>query len=181
MSQPSVLAVHGSTSSQCSSLLWVNVLLAGDWGEDTENTFICYIMNLFFFSLNDNGTYVRFCWIPSHWDIEGNDKVERLTKETTMQIWSHWSTLISTSSCKWSGMYEVRDLFPWEMLTKMVIWCLLNAGKNWNSAQINLCSILNVYQKYVFDVTLSTEKSTNDIDADMAQNEMQLYLIPHAN
>ena len=75
-------------------------------------------------------------------------------------------------------VYEVRDLFPWEMPTKMVISCLLNVEKICNSAQINLSSILNFYQKYLFDATISTEKSTNEIDADLAQNEMQLYLIP---
>ena len=75
-------------------------------------------------------------------------------------------------------LYVVRDLFPWEMLTKMVISCLLNVEQIWNSAQINLISILNFYQKYVFHTTISTEKSTNEIDADLAQNEMQLYLIP---
>ena len=35
-------------------------------------------------------------------------------------------------------IYEVRDLFPWEMFTKMVISCLLNVEKIWNSAQIKL-------------------------------------------
>ena len=60
----------------------------------------------------------------------------------------------------------------------MVISSLLNVEKIWNSAQINLRSILNFYQKYVFDATISTEKSINEIDADLAQNEMQLYLIP---
>ena len=50
--------------------------------------------------------------------------------------------------------------------------------KIWNSAQINLSSILNFYQKYVIDATISIEKWSNEIDADLAQNEMQLYLIP---
>ena len=64
------------------------------------------------------------------------------------------------------------------MLTKMVILCLLNVEIIWNSAQINLSSIINFYQKYVIDATISIEKWTNEIDADLAQNEMQLYLIP---
>ena len=34
-------------------------------GEDTENPFICHIMNLLW-SLSDKGTRVRFCWVPSH-------------------------------------------------------------------------------------------------------------------
>ena len=58
-------------------------------------------------------------------------------------------------------IFEVRDLFPWEMLTKMVISCLLDNEKIWNSAQINLSSTLNFYRKYVFDATISTEKSTS--------------------
>ena len=74
----------------------------------------------------------------------------------------HESTLI----------YEVRDLFPWEMLTKMTISCLLSVEKIWNLAQINWSSILNFHRKYVFDETISTEKSTSEIDADLAQNEM---------
>ena len=56
------------------------------------------------------------------------------------------------------------------MLTKMAILCLLNVEKIWNSTQINLSSILNFYQIYVFDATISTEKSTSEIDADLAQD-----------
>ena len=52
-------------------------------------------------------------------------------------------------------------------------------AKCWKNVKINLSSILNFYQKYVFDATKSNEKSTNEIDVDLAQNgEMQLYLIP---
>ena len=40
-------------------------------GEDTENPFICHIMNLLW-SLSDKGTRVRFCWVPSHCGIDGN-------------------------------------------------------------------------------------------------------------
>ena len=50
--------------------------------------------------------------------------------------------------------------------------------KNWNSAQILLSSTLDIYPKYFFDAEKSTEKSTSEIDADLAQNEMLLYLIP---
>ena len=53
-------------------------------GEDTENPLICHIMNLLWLS-SDRGTRVRFCWIPSHCDIEGNEKVDQLTKETLDQ------------------------------------------------------------------------------------------------
>ena len=47
--------------------------------EDTENPLICHIMNLLWL-LSDRG--VRFCWIPSHCGIEGNERVDQLAKET---------------------------------------------------------------------------------------------------
>ena len=50
-------------------------------GEDTENPFICHIMSLLRL-LSDKGTHVRFCSIPSHCDIEGNERVDQLAKET---------------------------------------------------------------------------------------------------
>ena len=50
-------------------------------GEDTENHFICHIMNLLWL-LSDKGTHVRFFWIPSHCGIEGNERVDQLAKET---------------------------------------------------------------------------------------------------
>ena len=50
-------------------------------GEDTENPFICHILNLLW-SLSDKGTYVRFCWIPSHCGIDGNEQVDQLAKES---------------------------------------------------------------------------------------------------
>ena len=50
-------------------------------GEDTENPFICHIMNLLW-SLSDKGTHVRFCWVPGHCGIEGNERVDQLAKET---------------------------------------------------------------------------------------------------
>ena len=53
-------------------------------GEDTENPFICHIMNLLWL-LSNKGTHVRFCWIPSHCGIEGNEKVDQLAKETLDQ------------------------------------------------------------------------------------------------
>ena len=49
-------------------------------GEDTENPFICRIMNLLWL-LSDKGTHVHFCWIPSHCGIEGYEKVDQLEKE----------------------------------------------------------------------------------------------------
>ena len=53
-------------------------------GEDTENPFICHIMNLLW-SLSDKGTRVRFCWVPSHCGIDGNKRVDQLAKETLDQ------------------------------------------------------------------------------------------------
>ena len=53
-------------------------------GEDTKNPFICHIMNLLW-SLSDKGTHVRFCWVPSHCGIDGNERVDQLAKETIDQ------------------------------------------------------------------------------------------------
>ena len=53
-------------------------------GEDFENPFICHIMNLLW-SLSDKGTRVRFCWVPSHCGIDGNERVDHLAKETLDQ------------------------------------------------------------------------------------------------
>ena len=53
-------------------------------GEDTENPFICHIMNLLW-SLSDKGIHVRFCWVPSHCGIDGNERVDQLAKETLDQ------------------------------------------------------------------------------------------------
>ena len=50
-------------------------------GEDMENPLICHIMNLRW-ALSDKSTCVRFCWVPSHCDIEGNEVVDQLAKET---------------------------------------------------------------------------------------------------
>ena len=49
-----------------------------------SNPFICHIMNLLWLFSN-KGTHVRFCWIPSHCGIEGNEKVNQLAKETLDQ------------------------------------------------------------------------------------------------
>ena len=53
-------------------------------GEDTKNPFICHVMNLLWL-LSDKGTSVRFCWIPSHCGIDGNERVDQLAKETLDQ------------------------------------------------------------------------------------------------
>ena len=46
-------------------------------GEYTENSLICHIMNVLC-ALSDKGTYVCFCWVPSHCSIEGNETVDQL-------------------------------------------------------------------------------------------------------
>ena len=63
------------------SLLAVISCLQAIEGEDTENPFICHIMNLLWL-LSDKGRHVRFCWIPSHCGIEGNKRVDQLAEET---------------------------------------------------------------------------------------------------
>ena len=50
-------------------------------GEDIDNPLIGHIMNLLW-ALSDKGTCVRFCWVPSHCGIEGNEIVDQLSKET---------------------------------------------------------------------------------------------------
>ena len=50
-------------------------------GEDTEHPLLCRIMNLLW-KLNDKGTHVKFCWIPSHCEIEGNEAADKLAKES---------------------------------------------------------------------------------------------------
>ena len=49
--------------------------------EYTENPLVCHIMNLLW-ALGDKGTHVRFCWLPSHCGIEGNEIEDQLAKET---------------------------------------------------------------------------------------------------
>ena len=53
-------------------------------GEDTENPFICHIMNLLW-SLSHRGTRVHFCWVPKHCGIVGNERVDQLAKEALDQ------------------------------------------------------------------------------------------------
>ena len=50
-------------------------------GEDTYNPLICQIMNLLW-ALSDKGTRLRFCLVPSHCGIEGNEIVDQLARET---------------------------------------------------------------------------------------------------
>ena len=92
-------------------------------GEDTENPFICHIMNLLW-SLSDKGTRVRFCWVPSHCGIDGNEIVDQLAKETLNQdidplasvhytdmkplVNSYIQNLVQT---KWDVAVHGRDLY----------------------------------------------------------------------
>ena len=48
-------------------------------GEDTENPLVCHIVNALWV-LSDKGTFVHFCWVPSHCGIEGNEIVDQLAK-----------------------------------------------------------------------------------------------------
>ena len=50
-------------------------------GEDTQNPFICHIMNLLSL-LSKKGTQVCVCWIPSQCGMEENERVDQLAKET---------------------------------------------------------------------------------------------------
>ena len=58
--------------------------LHGIEGKDTENPFICHIMNLLWL-LSNKDTRVCFCRIPSHCGIDGNERVDQLAKETLDQ------------------------------------------------------------------------------------------------
>ena len=83
-----------------------------------------------------------WCW---WWYLCYRGKVALSDISTPSYIWiTYWEYL----GC--SIAYEVRDLFPWEMLTKTAISCFLNVQKFWNSAQINLSSTLNFYRRYFF-------------------------------
>ena len=94
-------------------------------GEYTLNHRIWYIMGLLWL-LSDKGTRVRFCWIPSHCGIGGNERVDWLAKETfdhetdtlaSVQNadWSHQSIPISNSWFKWSGtcLYMADIFISW--------------------------------------------------------------------
>ena len=63
---------------------WLDCVKKNLSNEDTENPFICHIMNLLW-SLSDKGTSVHFCWVPSHCGIDGNERVDQLAKETPDQ------------------------------------------------------------------------------------------------
>ena len=66
-------------------------------GEDTEQPFICRIMNLLW-RLHDKGTNVRFCWLPSHRGIEGNEVADRLAREALDQDATAKGTLLGSET-----------------------------------------------------------------------------------
>ena len=65
--------VHHNVVAYSNSMSCLQAIVS----EDTEDPFMCHIMNLLWL-LNDRGTHVRFCWIPSHCGIEGNKRVDQL-------------------------------------------------------------------------------------------------------
>ena len=77
-----VLPTHGPSASRCSGLLWLNVLFTGNRVWRHLEHFICHIL---LWLLNDRGPRVRFCWVPSHCGIEGNERMDQLAKETLDQ------------------------------------------------------------------------------------------------
>ena len=92
-------------------------------GESNENPFICHIMNLLW-SLSDKGTRVRFCWVPSHCGIDGNERVDQLAKETLDQDIDSRASVHSTDmkplvnsyiqklvQTKWDVAVHGRDLY----------------------------------------------------------------------
>ena len=67
-------------------------------------------------------------------------------------------------------MYQVKDLLPWEMLSKIAISYVLNVKKmklGTNKLKIDF----KILPKMFFDATISTAKTTNEINADLAQND----------
>ena len=78
-SDTELLRRRGPSPSRCSGLLWLNVLLATNWGWRHREIYHAHIMNLLW-SLSDRGTHVRFCWIPCHCGIQSNERVDQLWK-----------------------------------------------------------------------------------------------------
>ena len=109
-------------------------------GEDTEDPFICHIMNLLWL-LSDRGTRVRFCWIPSHCGIEGIERVDQLAKETLDQDMDPLASVHYTDlKPKWDVAIHGRDLYlvkPTQFITWItpIWWNLLT------SASPQICTI----------------------------------------
>ena len=70
--------------SRCSSLLWLNVLFAGNWGWRHREPF-----NLPNHEpalvIEWQGYTFRFCWIPSHCGTDGTERVDQIANETVNQ------------------------------------------------------------------------------------------------
>ena len=92
-------------------------------GEDTDNPYICHIMNLLWL-LSDKGTCLRFCWIPSHFGIEWNERVDQLAKESLDQdidplvnvLYTYMKPLVNSYiqklvQTKWDVAVHGRDLY----------------------------------------------------------------------
>ena len=92
-------------------------------GEDTEHPLICHVMNLLW-RLHDKGTHVRFCWVPSHRGIDGNETADRLAKEALEQevdprLKIHYADLKplvntyiqSLAQTRWDVSVHGRDLY----------------------------------------------------------------------
>ena len=77
-------------------------------------------------------------------------------------------------------LYEVWDLW---CETCSLKWCdgVIIFAKCWQKLKLGTNKLKLDYKllpKIFFCATISTEKSTSEIDADLVQNEMKLYLIP---
>ena len=84
-------------------------------GEDTDNPLICQIMNLLW-ALSDKGTCVRFCWVPSHCSIEGNEIVDQLGDTLTTVHFAHLKPMVNSYiqqevRIKWDVSIHGRDLY----------------------------------------------------------------------
>ena len=117
--QPSLwhlsIPTHWSSPSWCSSLLWLNVLFAGNWWWRFWESF-----NLSHYE----PALVIECWIPSYCGIEGNERLDQLTKETLDQDthplasihYTYLKPLVNFCiqplvQTKWDVAVEGRDLY----------------------------------------------------------------------
>ena len=66
-------------------------------GVDTKNTLMDYIIN-FLWVLGNKGTRVHFCWMLSHCDIGGNERVGQVAKEELGHGLDQLASAISTQN-----------------------------------------------------------------------------------